>query len=131
VTAQEIVSDKLAHPPAFGSPTAQAIKAGNFIFVSGMIAWDKDRKIIGVGDIETQTDVVINNIEWTLEAAGASLSNIVKVTFYLRDIRDKNAVWDVRKKRFGDIRPASTLVEVSHFVDPMALLEVDAVAYLP
>ena len=130
MSAHEIISEKLAHPPAFGSPTAQAVRAGNFIYVSGMIAWDKDRKIIGVGDVEVQTNSVIDNIEWVLEAAGAKLADIVKITFYLSDIRDKSAVWEVRKKRFGDCRPASTLVEVSHFVDPHALLEVDAVAYL-
>jgi 2-iminobutanoate/2-iminopropanoate deaminase len=69
-------------------------------------------------------------MEATLRAAGASLADIVKITFFLTDIRDKNAVWDVRKEMFGGSRPASTLVEVVHLVDPLALLEVEAVAYL-
>ena len=58
------------------------------------------------------------------------MKDIVKVTFYLTDIRHKAVIWEARKELFGANRPASTLVEVSHLVDPQALLEVDAVAYL-
>ena len=127
--ATEIISDELAYPPNFGSPTALAVAAGDFVYVSGMIAWDKERRIVGVGDVRVQTEKVIANIEATLKAAGLGLKDIVKVVFYLTDIRDKAAVWDVRKAFFKDCRPASTLVEVVHLVDPLALLEVDAVAY--
>jgi 2-iminobutanoate/2-iminopropanoate deaminase len=69
-------------------------------------------------------------MEATLEAAGATLRHIVKITFYLTDIRDKDQVWAVRKEMFGDHRPASTLLEVSHLVDPEAKLEVEAIAFL-
>jgi 2-iminobutanoate/2-iminopropanoate deaminase len=127
---QEIVSDELAYPPDFGSPTALAIRAESFVYVSGMMPWDKDRRVVGVGDVKAQTRQALKNMEATLKAAGARLADIIKITFFLTDIRDKNAVWEVRKEMFGGSRPASTLVEVVHLVDPLALLEVEAVAYL-
>lgn len=126
---REIVTHELAYPPKFGSPTSLAVQAGDFIYVSGMMPWDVDRKVVGVGDVRVQTEQVLKNMETTLRAGGSSLADIVKINFYLTDIRDKAAVWDVRKEVFGETRPASTLVQVSHLVDPLALLEVEAVAY--
>ena len=128
--AREVVSPKLAYPPKFGSPTALAVRAGDFLFISGMMPWDEDRRVVGIGDVKAQTRQVLNNMTAILKADGGSLKDIVKITFFLTDIRDKAAVWDVRKEMFGAARPASTLVEVSHLVDPLSLLEVEAVAYL-
>lgn len=127
----ELVPAKLAYPPKFGSPTALAIKAENFIYVSGMIAWDENRKIVGVGDPHQQTLQALENMRLCLQEGGADLEHIIKITFYLTDIRDKNVVWEARKSLFHSARPASTLVAVSHLVDPHALLEIDAVAYVP
>jgi 2-iminobutanoate/2-iminopropanoate deaminase len=126
----EIVTGEVADPRRFGSPTALGIKVGNQIFVSGMLAWDTERRIVGVGDPAAQTRKALENVAATLAAVGASLRDIVKINFYLTDIRDKDQVWQVRKQMFGDHRPASTLVEVSQLVDPQARLEVDAVAVL-
>ncbi len=130
MAATEIVTAQVANPQKFGSPTALGIKVGNQIFISGMLAWDTERRIVGVGDVKAQTRKTLENIETTLKAAGATLRNIVKINFYLTDIRDKEQVWAVRKEMFGDHRPASTLVEVSHLVDGEAKLEVEAVAFL-
>ena len=127
---EEIVTAAVADPSRFGSPTALGVKVGDQVFVSGMLAWDTERRIVGVGDVKAQTRKALENIDATLKAAGGSLRNIVKITFYLTDIRDKTAVWEVRKEMFGDHRPASTLVEVSHLVDPEGKLEVEAVAFL-
>ncbi|HWK72612.1 MAG TPA: RidA family protein [Burkholderiaceae bacterium] len=126
----ELVPPGLAYPPKFGSPTALALKVENFIYVSGMIAWDEDRKIVGLGDPRQQTVQALENMRACLQAGGADFRDIVKITFYLTDIRDKSVVWEARKALFGDARPASTLVAVSHLVDPHALLEIDAVAYV-
>jgi enamine deaminase RidA (YjgF/YER057c/UK114 family) len=126
----EILTGDVADPTRFGSPTALGIKVGNQIFVSGMLAWDTERRIVGVGDVRAQTRKALENVEATLKAAGATLANIVKINFYLTDIRDKTAVWEVRKEMFGDHRPASTLVEVSQLVDPEGKLEIDAVAFI-
>ena len=127
----ELVPPGLAYPPNFGSPTALALQVENFIYVSGMIAWDEDRKIVGLGDPYAQTVQALENMRACLKAGGGDLGNIVKITFYLTDIRDKNRVWEARKALFGDARPASTLVAVSHLVDPHALLVIVAVAYVP
>jgi enamine deaminase RidA (YjgF/YER057c/UK114 family) len=127
----ELIAPGLAYPPDFGSPTSLGMRAGDFIFVSGMIAWDRERRIVGVGDPHAQTMQALDSMQAVLEAGGASLADIVKITFYLTDIRHKAAVWEARKRRFGATRPASTLVEVTHLVDPQALLEIDAVAFAP
>ena len=59
-----------------------------------------------------------------------AFADVVKITFYLTDIRHKSRVWDARKEIFAGARPASTLVEVVHLVDPTALVEIDAIAHL-
>jgi 2-iminobutanoate/2-iminopropanoate deaminase len=130
MAAREVLSDDVAYPPKFGSPTSNAVRAGDFIYVSGMMPWDKERRLVGIGDVKAQTRQVLKNMEAMLRAEGGSLRSIVKINFFLTDIRDKAAVWDVRKEMFDDARPASTLVEVVHLVDPLALLEVEAVAYM-
>jgi enamine deaminase RidA (YjgF/YER057c/UK114 family) len=129
---RELIPTGVAYPPDFGSPTALAVEVtgGRTIYVSGMIAWDENRQMVGVGDPAAQTKQALHNMQATLQAGGADLHDIVQITFYLTDIRHKNTVWDVRKQLFGDHRPASTLVEVSHLVDPNAVLEISAIAHL-
>lgn len=129
MTAYEVTHDEVADPTRFGSPTSLAMRAGDFLYISGTMPWDMDRRVVGVGDIKAQTRQVIKNMQALLAKEGGSLKNIVKITFFLMDIRDKQAVWEVRKEMFGDARPASTLVEVTHLVDQHSLLEVEAVAY--
>lgn len=125
----EVKSPDVADPTRFGSPTTLATRAGDFLYISGTMPWDLERRVVGVGDIKAQTRQVIKNMQALLKAEGGDLKNIVKITFFLMDIRDKTAVWEVRKEMFGDARPASTLVEVTHLVDAHCLLEVEAVAY--
>jgi enamine deaminase RidA (YjgF/YER057c/UK114 family) len=125
----EVTHAGVADPTRFGSPTALAIRAGDFLYISGTMPWDLERRVVGVGDVKAQTRQVIKNMQALVEIEGGTLKNIVKITF-LTDIRDKAPVWEVRKEMFGDARPASTLVEVTHLVDPHCLLEVEAVAYL-
>ncbi len=127
---KEVRADGLAYPPDFGSPTALGIRAGDTLYVSGMIAWDETRRIVGVGNVRVQTRQALANMRRVLRAEGADFAQIVKITFYLTDIRDKQAVWEERKALFGAARPASTLVEVAHLVDPLALLEIDCVAFV-
>lgn len=129
MSVREVVSPELAPPTKFGSPTALAIRAGEFLYISGTMPWDIERRVVGVGDVRAQTRQIIKNMQALLRTEGGSLKNIVKITFFLTDIRDKAAVWEVRKEMFGDVRPASTLVEVTHLVDAHSLLEVEAVAY--
>ena len=108
-----------------------AVRAGNLLFVSGCIAVDGDGRLVGGDDAVAQTRQVFVNLEATLAAAGASIHDVVKVTVFLTDVRDRAAVNEVRRERFGATRPASTLVEVSSLVLDGARVEIEAVALLP
>lgn len=125
----ELTTEKVADPKRFESPTSLGIKLDGMIFISGMMPWDLEREVVGPGDIQKQTKKALHNLESVLQAADATLQDIVKITFYLVDIRHKKDVWKVRKEMFGGHRPASTLVAVKDLVDPQALLEVEAIAY--
>jgi enamine deaminase RidA (YjgF/YER057c/UK114 family) len=102
VPAYEVTHAEVADPTRFGSPTALAIRAGDFLYISGTMPWDPERRVVGVGDVKAQTRQVIRNMQALLQKEGGTLKNIVKITFFLMDIRDKAAVWEVRKEMFGD-----------------------------
>lgn len=121
------VTDQLPEPI---SHYTDGVVAGGFVFVSGMLALDKDGNLVGGDNVVKQAERVHENIKAVLTRAGASFADVVKVGVYLRRIDDRAAVNTVRKRYFGDSRPASTLVEVSAFVVPDALVEIDAVAQI-
>ncbi len=105
-----------------------AVVADGWIWISGLLALDKDGTLVGGDDVVAQAERVLENMAAVLDRCGATFDDVVKVTVYLRHIADRAAVNDVRRRRFGQSRPASTLVEVSAFVVPGALVEIDAVA---
>lgn len=105
--------------------------ADGWIWVSGMLALDASGALVGGDDVVAQAERVHENVLAVLKRGGASFADVVKVTVYLRRIGDRAAVNTVRRRFFGDSRPASTLVEVSAFVIPDALVEMDAVAMRP
>jgi len=107
------------------------VVADGWIWISGMLALDASGALIGGDDVVAQAVRVHENIEAVLAKAGASFEDVVKVNVYLRRIGDRAAVNTVRRQFFGESRPASTLVEVSAFVLPDALVEMDAVARQP
>jgi 2-iminobutanoate/2-iminopropanoate deaminase len=107
------------------------VVAGGWIWVSGMLALDATGVLVGGDDVVAQAERVHENIGAVLKKAGAGFEHVVKVTVYLRRIEDRAAVNTVRRRFFGESRPASTLVEVSAFVLPGALVEIDAVAKKP
>jgi reactive intermediate/imine deaminase len=107
------------------------VVADGWIWISGMLALDASGALIGADDVVAQAERVHENIGAVLAKAGATFEDVVKVTVYLRRIGDRAAVNTVRRKFFGESRPASTLVEVSAFVLPDALVEIDAVAHRP
>jgi 2-iminobutanoate/2-iminopropanoate deaminase len=105
-----------------------AVVVDGWIWVSGLLALDKDGTLIGGDDVVAQAERVHENLQAVLRKAGVGFEQVVKVTVYLRRIEDRAAVNTVRQRFFGESRPASTLVEVSAFVVPDALVEIDAVA---
>src|SRR5579872_4999955 len=88
-----------------------AVRAGDTLWISGMIAVDATGSMIGVGDVVEQTEQVFRNIEAVLRATGSSFAQVVKVVVYLRHIDDRPRINPVRQRVFGEHRPASTLVE--------------------
>jgi len=108
-----------------------AVVADGWLWMSGIIAVDKDGTLVGGDDVVAQTQRVFENISAVLKAAGADFEDVVKVTVYLRRIEDRAAINSVRRRFFGESRPASTLVEVSALAVAEALVEVEAVARLP
>jgi reactive intermediate/imine deaminase len=108
-----------------------AVIADGWIWISGTLALDASGALIGGDDVVAQAERVLENIQAVLEEAGAGFEDVVKVTVFLLRIEDRAAVNTMRQKFFGESRPASTLVEVSAFVVPGALVEIDAVARKP
>lgn len=107
------------------------VKAGtDLIFVSGQVAQDVKGNIVGKGDIVRQTEQVLTNLQNVLEAGGASLADVVKVTVFLRNMEHRDTVAEVRKRFFNDNWPASSLVEVSKLANEDFLIEIEAVAVI-
>jgi len=108
-----------------------AVRAGDLLFVSGCVPVDGDGALVGGDDVVEQARQVFRNVGAVLEAAGAGIADIVKVTVFLTDVDDRTRIDPVRQEVFGDTRPASTLIEVSRLAVPGAKLEVEAVALVP
>jgi 2-iminobutanoate/2-iminopropanoate deaminase len=108
-----------------------AVRAGDLLFVSGVVPVDGEGRVVGGDDVVEQARQVFRNMGEVLAAAGASFADVVKVTVFLTDVDDRAAINPVRQEVFGEVRPASTLVEISRLAIPGAKIEVEAVAILP
>ena len=108
-----------------------AVRAGDLLFVSGVVPIDAEGQLVGGNDVAEQARAVFEGLRRVLAAAGAGPQDVVKVTVFLTDVDDRPTINPVRQEFFGPTRPASTLVEVSRLAIPGAKLEVEAVAVLP
>jgi 2-iminobutanoate/2-iminopropanoate deaminase len=108
-----------------------AVRAGDLLFVSGVVPVDAEGRVVGGDDVVEQARQVFRNMGEVLAAGGASFADVVKVTVFLTDVGDRAAINPVRQEVFGETRPASTLVEISRLAIPGARIEVEAVAVLP
>jgi reactive intermediate/imine deaminase len=127
VTRRELSVDGLAEPI---SHYADAVVAGDTLYISGIVPVDSDGALVGGDDVVAQARAVFAIMARVLSAAGAAPADVVKVTVYLLDIDDRPKINPVRQEFFGAARPASTLVEVSRLAVPGALLEIEAIAHL-
>jgi reactive intermediate/imine deaminase len=100
------------------------------IFVSGLISLDETGSVVGPGDIRAQTRQILENLKAILAEGNASLDDVVKVTVFVRDMGDFQAIHEVRGEYFTKDLPASTMVEVSRLVDERLLIEIEAVAVI-
>lgn len=107
---------------------SRAVRIGNIVHVAGTTASDEQGNVIGVGDAQAQTDYILRKIAGALEAVGASLRDVVRVRMFVTDISQWESIGRVHGSYFADIRPVSTMVEVSRLVDPQHLIEIEVEA---
>jgi 2-iminobutanoate/2-iminopropanoate deaminase len=116
----------VAPPQAYYS---HAVIAGDMVYVAGQVAVDAHGTVVD-GDAEAQTRQVMENLTRVVEAAGASMDDVVKTTVFLTDLADREAVGRVRREYFTDPPPANTLLVVSSLANPAFLVEIEAVAHI-
>jgi len=117
-----------AAPAAIG-PYSQAVRAGDFLFVSGQIPLDPATGALVDGDVRAQTRRVLENLSAVVQAGGASLARVVKTTVYLVDMNDFPAMNEVYATFFGTPAPARATVQVGRLPKDVRV-EIDAVAHL-
>ena len=107
---------------------SRAVRAGGEVHVSGTTATDEDGELVGEGDPYAQAKQALANVERALEAAGASVDDVVRTRLYVTDVDEWEAIGRAHRETFGDVCPATSMVQVERLIDPDMAVEVEAVA---
>ena len=116
--------------PAPAGPYSHAVRAGDFIYVSGQGPFNTETGQMELGDVRNETRIVITNIQKILEGAGASLADVVKCSVFLKDVAEFSAMNEIYAEFFGAAKPARTTVQAV-MPNPEMRVEIDCVAYKP
>ena len=122
--ARQLISSGSPYESSIGF--SRAVRAGNLISVSGTAPIGPDRETVGLGDPSAQARRCFEIIRIALEDVGSSLSDVVRTRIFLKNIDDWKQIGEVHGEFFRNVRPASTVVEVSQFIDPEWLVEIEA-----
>ena len=127
-----MANSEYMNPSGIADPSASGftavVKAGNTVYIAGMVAQDENGNVVGAGDTEAQTRQIWRNIEVAVKSAGGSLEDIVKTTTYVTGIEHGAAVRAVRNELFPSNPPTSTLLVVSELANPAYVVEIESIA---
>ncbi|MCB5175808.1 MULTISPECIES: RidA family protein [Microvirga] len=125
MTRNAVLTARAAPPKGVYS---QAVRAGDLVFVSGQLPLDANGALVGEGDIRAQTQAVFDNIAAILDAAGASLDQVVKTTVFLTDIDDFAAMNEIYAANFAPPYPARSTIEIGR-LPPGMRIEIECIAF--
>ena len=109
---------------------SHAIKCGNTVYVAGQVAWDIEGKLIGKGDFEAQSRMALENLKRVLAAAGAQMTDVVQMNFYIINLEDFAKIRNPYREYFGKYYPCQTLTVIKSLADPDLLIEIQAIAVI-
>ena len=110
---------------------SRTVRAGDLVLVSGCTAAAEDGVVAGIGDPLAQARAALDACERALALAGAELADVVRTRIHVVDITQWELVGRAHAERFGEIRPAATMVEVTALIDPRMLVEIEVEAFKP